>query len=196
MSECFAPHPTSNFLFFDLFFMKAIVCDADILSNLNPTNVAAYLEAKGWQLQNKIPNKVSVWNWETEKDKLKIYLPLDSEFDDFPRRMSDLIATLERVENRSQLDILSELITAVKNAFIQGVVISISQQIEMESKATILGVIVDKLKKINVEFRESDRSLILKAYQERLPIICKGDLIKEGDRFILNNPQKFALDEV
>ena len=105
--------------------MKAIVCDADILKTLNPTNVAAYLEAKGWQLQNKIPNKVSVWN-----------------------------------------------------------------------KATILGVVVDKLKKINVEVRESDRSLILKAYQERLPIICNGDLIKEGDRFILNNPQKFALDNI
>ena len=176
--------------------MKAIVCDADILSNLNPTNVAAYLQAKGWHLQNKIPNKVSVWNWETEKDKFKIYLPLDSEFDDFPRRMSDLITTLETVEKRSQLDILSELITAVQNAFIQGVVISISQQIERESKATILGVVVDKLKKINIEVRDSDRSLIIKAYQKRLPIICQGDLIKEGDRFILNNPQKFALDNI
>jgi hypothetical protein len=35
----------------------------------------------------------------------------------------------------------------------------------------------------------------IKAYQERLPVICTGDLIKEGNTFVLKKPRHFALDE-
>ncbi|EDX74859.1 hypothetical protein MC7420_733 [Coleofasciculus chthonoplastes PCC 7420] len=31
--------------------------------------------------------------------------------------------------------------------------------------------------------------------KERLPVSCIGDLIKEGNIFILKNPRQFTLDE-
>lgn len=57
---------------------------------------------------------------------------------------------------------------------------------------SLLGVVVGKLHKINVELNEPEYSKAIEAYQERLPVTCKGDLIKEGNTFVLKNPRHFA----
>jgi hypothetical protein len=36
---------------------------------------------------------------------------------------------------------------------------------------------------------------LVKAYQERAPVVCIGDLIKQDDTFIVKNSQTFSLDE-
>lgn len=46
---------------------------------------------------------------------------------------------------------------------------------------------------MNVELREPEYSLAIKAYQERLPVVCIGDLMKEGDTMWLKNLLNFAL---
>jgi hypothetical protein len=58
-----------------------------------------------------------------------------------------------------------------------------------------MGCAVGKFRKIQFELTAADYSLAIKAYQERLPVICSGDLIKEDNVFILKNPHGFALDE-
>jgi len=57
-----------------------------------------------------------------------------------------------------------------------------------------MGVVVGKLRKIQMELAELDCNLAVKAYQERLPILCDGDLIKIGDTFVLPNPRNLILD--
>ena len=159
--------------------MKAIVCDNDILKSLDPRQVAAYLQSKGWHERTRIPAQVSSWTRDTfSEDKLKIYLPLNQDFDDYPRRMYEVMEILEKAENRSQLDILSDLITVANNIEIQGLVTQVQASAEVKSgNITILGVVVDKLLKIHIQLSEPEYNLALKAYSERLPIICTGDLI-------------------
>lgn len=178
--------------------MKAIVCDVDILSHLEPQKVEAYLQAKGWHERNRIPDKVSIWTRDTfSEDKLKIQLPIDQDFDDYPRRMYEIMETLEKTENRSQLDIISELITIAPNSRIQGVVLQIHtpNADQLSGKIVILGVVIDKLRKIQTELFNHDYILAIKAYQERLPLVCTGDLIKENNVFILKNPRDFTIDK-
>jgi hypothetical protein len=178
--------------------MKAIVSDGDVLSHLKPSAVEAYLQATGWHERNRIPDKASVWTRDTfADDKLKIYVPLEREFDDYARRMYELVETLEKAENRSQLDIISELITTAPNMQIQGTVMQIhSPNVEqLSGNIVILGVVIDKLRKIQMELFNHDYILAIKAYQERIPIVCRGDLIKEDSCFVLKNPRDIALDE-
>ncbi|HBB35589.1 MAG TPA: hypothetical protein DDZ80_02140 [Cyanobacteria bacterium UBA8803] len=178
--------------------MKAIVSDGEVLSHLEPSAVEAYLKATGWHELNRIPDKVSVWTRDTfSEDKLKVYLPVDQEFDDYARRMYELMETLEKAENRSQLDIISELITTVPNVSIQGTVMQIytPNVDQLSGKIIIFGVVIDKLRKIETELFNHDYILAIKAYQERLPIVCRGDLIKEDSCFVLKNAHSFALDK-
>jgi hypothetical protein len=111
--------------------------------------------------------------------------------------MSVILATLEKAENRSQLDIISELITTAPNISIQGTVMQIHppNADQLSGKIIMLGVVIDKLRKIQTELFNHDYILAIKAYQERLPVVCTGDLIRENNTFILKNSLSFALDE-
>ncbi len=87
--------------------MKAQIQDADILRLLRPLNVTSYLRTNGWTLAEFQEDRYSVW---TREDDLEVLLPLRSDFRDFARRMAELLQTLALVEDRSQLDILSDLL--------------------------------------------------------------------------------------
>lgn len=66
----------------------------------------------------------------------------------------------------------------------------------MSPEITIYGVVIDKLQKIKTELNDAYYILAVKAYQERLPIVCTGDLIKDNDIFVLRNVHNFAVDEL
>jgi hypothetical protein len=180
--------------------MKAIVCDRDILKSLEPNRVVAYLQAHQWHERTNVPQQVSTWTRDTfVDDKLKIYLPLDKDFDDYPRRIYEIIETLEKAENRSQLDILSELVTNIKNITIQGMVTQVQNQTtngKLSGEVFLMGIVVDKLRKIKIELVGQEYINAQTAYQERSLIRCTGDLIKEDDNFMLQNPHDFSLENL
>jgi hypothetical protein len=179
--------------------MKAIISDFDILKQLQPQQVETYLQTNGWHQHSRVFNKVSIWIRETyPEDKLKIQLPIDQSFDDYPLRMYEIMETLEKAENRSQVDILGELLTTVPNITLQGIVIQINtpNADKLSGEILILGVVFDKLRRITTELVDHEYILAIKAYQERLPIICTGDLVKENNSFILKNSKNFKIDNI
>jgi len=103
---------------------------------------------------------------------------------------------LEKVEKRSQLEILSDLITNAPNVIIQGIVTHVAAPNagHKSGEIILLGVIVDKLRPIHTKLADREYVLAVQAYQERLPVLCTGDLIKENNAFILKNPRQFYLD--
>ncbi len=61
---------------------------------------------------------------------------------------------------------------------------------------TIIGVVISKLRQIEIYLTSSDYKIARKAYQERLPVRCNGDLIKEEKNLLLKNTRNFRLDTV
>ncbi|MEG4500599.1 hypothetical protein QUB05_26235, partial [Microcoleus sp. F10-C6] len=70
------------------------------------------------------------------------------------------------------------------------------QNRDAPGEVTLLGLVADKLRKIQTLLADKDYILAIKAYQERLPILCSGDLIKDNNAFILKNPHNLTLDEL
>lgn len=178
--------------------MNVTVKDIDILQSIQPKQVATYLQKHGWYQQNYVEDKASIWVQENEAgERANIVLPLNREIPGFPVSMSVILETLEKAENRSQLDIISELITTAPNIRIQGTVMQIHapNRDQLSGKIIIIGVVIDKLRKIQTELFNHDYILAIKAYQERIPIVCTGDLIKKDSVFFIKNIRNFALDE-
>lgn len=101
--------------------MIVTVRDPNILSNLDPKAITLYLQARGWLLESHVPEKESVWINSAsgqEYDKYDITLPLNPQTRSYALRMAEILETLEKVEERSQLDILSDLITTIPNTSI------------------------------------------------------------------------------
>ncbi|NNM60730.1 MAG: hypothetical protein HKM03_01015 [Steroidobacteraceae bacterium] len=88
--------------------MKAAIHDADTLRGLKPLEVVQYLRAKGWQQEGDLGSKATLWVTGGDTDD-EIILPMRRELGDFDLRMSEVLRTLEKVEARSQLDILRDL---------------------------------------------------------------------------------------
>jgi hypothetical protein len=89
--------------------MKVAIKDAETLNAIRPLDLAAYLRSTGWRRHKVVEDRWSVW---IKGDDFEVALPLNRDFHDFTLRMSDALATIEVVEERSQIEILSDLLTS------------------------------------------------------------------------------------
>lgn len=178
--------------------MNVTIKDIELLKNLQPQQISYYLEAKGWKQAQQIDSRAIIWTSSDIKPEApQIVLPLNSNLPDFPVSMNLMLETLEVIEKRSQMEILADLITGLPNTTIQGIVIKIHtpNAEKLSGEITLLGVIADQLRKIKTELADKDYILAIKSYQERLPVFCTGDLIKENQVFIVKNTRNFTLDD-
>ncbi|WP_293144245.1 MULTISPECIES: hypothetical protein [unclassified Microcoleus] len=176
--------------------MKVTVKDFEVFKSLDVNVIIAYLQRNGWHEHSRIyDNKGAIWVKKNDAgDVFDIGLPLTRDFADYPARMGDAVKKLELSENRSQLEILSDLITSLDNTEIQGFVVKCDREEgEKIAKVVMMGFVVGKLQKIYLELKENDFNLAVKAYQERIPVICGGDFVKEGGYFAVKNLREFVL---
>lgn len=98
--------------------MIAIEPHVEKFKYIDPYQVENYLIAHGWAQQQQTGDKASIWTL----NGFEILLPLKPEIIDFSRRMGEVVETLALKENRSQIEIFSDLITNAPNTTIQGVI--------------------------------------------------------------------------
>lgn len=90
--------------------MRASVSDREQLQSLDPVEIASYLQAKGWQQTESGYERAACWSFETNAgESLDVLVPTDATVGDFALRMSELLQALEQVEQRSQMEILSDI---------------------------------------------------------------------------------------
>jgi hypothetical protein len=180
--------------------MKVTIKDSQILKTVNPDVIQAHLQATGWQETGRIYNDAgAIWRLKKDADtEYEILLPLQHNLGDYAERISDILKTLSTVENRDQVDILSEFITNYPNFTVLGVVMQIATPSldKLSGEITLLGAIFEKLQEIKTELADHDYILAIKAYQERLPIRCTGDLVKVDNHFLLENPHNLQIDNI
>lgn len=173
--------------------MKVTVRDSHILKTIEPNVLEKYLQINGWHKGRKFYEGF-IWSKKNSvSQEGEVLVSPHQDFDDFAEVMCRNLKALEVIENRSQLDILSDLITVLPNVEISGWINKVYGAESATCKITLMGFVVGKLRKINLELSGSDYQLALKAYEGRSPVTCFGDLIKENDGFVLNNPRDFAL---
>lgn len=176
--------------------MIVSVRDPNILSNLDPQQLINYLIAGGWQPENlgdNANNQESVWVLSgSSGSEFDIILPLNRQTRSFALRMAEILETLEKAEGRSQLDILSDLVTFIPNVEIPGMVIRLAES-SHTSNVIIMGFVVGKPQEIHTLVNSEEYQLARMAYIERLAIVCTGDLIKQNGNFVLLKPSGFAL---
>lgn len=163
--------------------MIVTVRDPNILSNLDPKRITAYLQTRGWLLDSQINNSESVWVILVNGKEYDITLPLNPKIRSYALRMAEILNTLEKVEGISQLDILSDLVTFIPNTEIQGMVIRLAENQNIHN-ITIMGFVVCKPQQIYLTLGKEEYHLARTAYIDRLPVVCVGDLIKENDAFV------------
>ncbi len=174
--------------------MKVIVEDSQILKAIEPDQLAAYLQTHGWHEDRPFLDNAIIWLLRRDgAEEYEILLPLKQSLGDYTARIREALQTLEVVEKRSQVNILSDLVTILPNVTLQGLVTNL-QEGTTAGKVTLMGIVMGKLRRIQLELAKPIYELAIKAYQARIPITCQGDLVKQGRSFVLQNPHHFTLD--
>ena len=105
-----------------------------------------------------------------EYDEFSITLPLNPNTRSYALRMAEILETLERVERRSQLDILSDLVTNIpelRNPI--GLVVQLTEH-KNAGNAIVMGFVVGKPQQIQIRLNEEEYKLARMAYTERLVV--------------------------
>ena len=178
--------------------MKVTVQDAEIIKNIEPQQLREYLQSHGWHEDRPFLDNATIWHKQAEKGEFEILLPNTKDLGDYLPRIRELIETIADCENLSHLEILSEFLKNYPHLTIQGFVTQIAtpNADKFSGEITIVCPVFDKLRKIKTELLDHDYILAIKAYQERLPIGCTGDLVKENETFILKNPRDIQIENI
>lgn len=172
--------------------MKVTVRDSQILKTIEPNVLESYLQINGWHKARKFYEGF-IWSKKNSvSQEGEVLVSPHQDFDDFAEVMCRNLKALEVIENRSQLEILSDLITSLPNVAIPGWINKLHGKASGTYQVIVMGFVVGKLRKIHLELRESDYQLALKAYEERSAVTCSGDLIKEDGYFLLKFPHIFV----
>jgi hypothetical protein len=92
--------------------MKATVRDSQVLRSVRPDDLQQYLTSHGW-IAGQHPNHLAaIYNRQIDGTEFELLVPLSRDLRDFSERMSEVLRTLETVEKRDQLQILSDLTSA------------------------------------------------------------------------------------
>jgi len=92
--------------------MKAVIRDLETFGGVRPLDLVSYLRTHRWTLSESSPNRWSVWQNGPTEDATEVLVPLDSRAPDFALRIADVFHRLGQVEDRSEIDILSDVATA------------------------------------------------------------------------------------
>ncbi|MDZ8259838.1 hypothetical protein [Nostoc sp. ChiQUE01b] len=178
--------------------MKVTMQDAEIIKNIEPQQLKEYLQSHGWHEDRPFLDNATIWHKQAEKGEFEILLPSTKNLRDYLPRVRELIETIADCENLSHLEILSEFIQNYPHLKIQGFVTQIAtpNADKLSGKVTIVCPVFEKLRQIKTELLDHDYILAIKSYQERLPVRCTGDLVKENNIFILKNPQEFQIENI
>ncbi|MBD2526658.1 hypothetical protein [Nostoc sp. FACHB-133] len=178
--------------------MKVTVQDAEIIKNIEPQQLREYLQSHGWHEDRPFLDNATIWHKEAQKGEFEILLPSTKNLGDYIPRVRELIETIADSENISYLEILNEFIKNYPHLKIQGFVTQIAtpNADTLSGEVTIVCPVFEKLRQIKTELLDHDYILAIKSYQERLPVRCTGDLVKENNIFILKNPQEFQIENI
>jgi hypothetical protein len=92
--------------------MKVTIRDPEVLKSLSPVDLIAYLRAAGWNREEEIGDRAAVWVKPNGDEPQDVIVPLRREAADFALRIAEVLGKLESVEQRSQEDIIKDLLTA------------------------------------------------------------------------------------
>lgn len=122
---------------------------------------------------------------------------MNSEVADFPVTINLLVENLAKFEEKTESEILENLITNLPNVEIQGLVVGMRspEGDKLSGEVDLMGVVMNKLERIKMELFDGDYVTAIRAYQERFSVLCRGGLVKENNGFVLKNVCCFSVDE-
>ena len=92
--------------------MEVLITDTRALRRIIPAFLSTYLSIQGWVRQETWKDRIVIWSIESEGRTAELLVPLREQSDAYAVRMSEAVAALSQLEERSQLEVYYDLLGA------------------------------------------------------------------------------------
>ena len=92
--------------------MDVQIRDAAALRRVSPDRLRAYLQARDWVQEEVWRDRIMVWSATRGERVNEILIPLREQSDAYAVRISEAVALLSEIEERSQLEVYHDLLGA------------------------------------------------------------------------------------
>lgn len=184
--------------------IRVRVVDPAALAARTPGELSLYLRSTGWQM---VESNGLAAHWTkpiTGHGEFEIMQPRDQASRDYSARVADAVSTLAIVEGRSELEILrgiaevSELRAHVpeEDVVVTGEVVRLHREGNGTGEITLVGRVDedDTLRRIWVELPAPDYDQAVRAHREMREVTVTGNLVRRGNRYVLNHPFGFRIN--
>lgn len=84
--------------------------DPVLLAQVKPHQLVSYLRDRQWEKDR--PGETSeTWTFSESDETFEVLVPLDRTLRDYPHRIADVLNTLQALEGRAKLQVLSDLLS-------------------------------------------------------------------------------------
>lgn len=174
--------------------MKTFADDRTMIATITPDHLRAYLTGQGWHLAHPFLDHAEIWSTsDSVAEAPQILVPTSTTLGDYLPRIREALIALETLENRPQAEILLDLIPLIPNFQTQGIITNLDEGAR-EGRITLMGILLNKLRRIQIELPEPIYEIALQGYRGRIPILCQGSLVKQSYTFELKNLSQFTFD--
>lgn len=92
--------------------MKTDIRDVETFNSLQPTPIKEYLRSRGWTKTSDVGDRGEVWCAVGSEGEPEVLLPIDRGVADYGLRIRELIRTVARFEDRGQVAVVRDVMTA------------------------------------------------------------------------------------
>ena len=92
--------------------MDVQIRDGTALRRVSPAMMRAYLEARGWEHEGTWRNRIMVWATTGGEGVIEVLIPLREQSGVYATRISEAVASLAEIEDRSQIEVYYDLLGA------------------------------------------------------------------------------------
>jgi hypothetical protein len=133
--------------------------DIDVLKKINPCDCESYLELKLWNKIGVMPNKASIWEKLINDQLIGVWIPINSEMQDYVNRMIELVELLSKIENRA----LESIIADILNVGMDTIIITLFQN-KPDSNLSLINASELMKKSVNMVAAAAQAVMQPKAY--------------------------------
>ena len=179
--------------------MKVKIQDKEALYALPLSCLRSYLKSRGWRDDGPWGGgRATLYLKEHDGQTLDILLPARDTMDGYARSMAEAVSTLSSVEDRSELDVYYDIIDEDNqprlDESITAHVVGLERDPEeFDGRATILYVQDGRPLRVKVKFAQPVYGVVIKAFDQRVPISVDGDIYRSGESYELRRPHNLSL---
>ncbi|GMA59511.1 hypothetical protein C7445_12010 [Alicyclobacillus sacchari] len=88
-------------------------------------------------------------------------------------------------------------ISPVEDVELRGVVVNLARELDEDAGSVVVyGFLDGQIRRVKIHLSHDQYQLAIQAHDRKQPVVCYGELVREGNGFVLKSPRGFRIERV